>query len=211
VTHIVLVRHGHVEGIHPERFRGRADVPLSALGRRQAAATAARVVGGWRFSTVYTSPMGRCVETGGAIAAAADAAAKPLDVLNDLDYGAWQWKTNEEVRATSPDLLARWFTAPETVRFPDGDSLQDLVARTADALRLVAQLHPRETVVMVAHDSVNRAILMQALAQPLGAYWRIAQSPCAINELEIGEGGPRVMRVNDTSHLDAPDLQPPRA
>jgi broad specificity phosphatase PhoE len=211
VTHIVLVRHGHVEGIHPERFRGRAEVPLSELGRRQAAATAARIAAAWRFVAVYTSPMGRCVATGAAIAAAGGAPAKPLDALNDLDYGAWQWKTNDEVRATAPELLARWFAVPDSVRFPGGDSLQDLVARTADALRLVVELHRRETVVLVGHDSVNRAILMQALAQPIDAYWRIAQSPCAISELEIGDGEPRVLRVNDTTHLDAPDLQPPKA
>ena len=211
MTHIVLVRHGHVEGIHPERFRGRAEIPLSEIGRRQAAATAARVAAGWRPTAVYTSPMGRCVETGAAIATAVSATARSLDALNDLDYGAWQWKTFDEVRAISPALFARWFAAPETVRFPDGDSLPDLVARTADALRQVVERHPNETVVLVGHDSVNRAILMQALAQPMAAYWRIAQSPCAISELEIGDGEPRVLRVNDTTHLDAPGLQPPKA
>ena len=31
---LLLVRHGHVEGIQPERFRGRTDVALSAEGRQ---------------------------------------------------------------------------------------------------------------------------------------------------------------------------------
>jgi len=203
MTRILLVRHGHVDGIVPERFRGRTDVPLSALGRQQAAATAERIAAGWRVAAVYTSPMGRCAETGGAIAAAGGVQAKHLDALNDLDYGAWQWKTYDEVRAASPVLFERWFARPEAVRFPGGDSLQDVVARSADALRLAVERHPRNTVVMVGHDSVNRAILMQVLAQPLSAYWRIAQSPCAINEIEVGEGEPRVLRVNDTAHLDA--------
>jgi broad specificity phosphatase PhoE len=209
MTRILLIRHGHVEGIVPERFRGRADVPLSALGRRQAAATAARIAAGWRFARIYASPMRRCLETAGAIAAPTGAQVETLPSLNDLDYGAWQWKTYDDVRAASPVLFERWFAAPETVRFPGGESLQDLVARTADALRTVIELHAGDTVVMLGHDSVNRAILMQLLDQPLSAYWRIAQSPCGINEIEVGASEPRVLRVNDTAHLDAVDPTTP--
>jgi broad specificity phosphatase PhoE len=30
---IIPTRHGHVAGIHPERFRGRMDLALTELGR----------------------------------------------------------------------------------------------------------------------------------------------------------------------------------
>ena len=43
MTKIILVRHGHVEGISPERFRGRVDLTLTAEGRRQAEVTAHRI------------------------------------------------------------------------------------------------------------------------------------------------------------------------
>jgi probable phosphoglycerate mutase len=202
LTRILLVRHGHVEGIEPERFRGRMDVPLSALGRRQATATGARLAATSSFADVYSSPLGRALATAQAIAEPSGQPVQLVADLNDLDYGEWQWKTYEEVRGASPVLFNRWLASPELIRFPGGDALQDLVARTADALRFVCEAHPHEAVVMVGHDSVNRAILMQALAQPLSAYWRLAQSPCAINELEIEDGQVRVLRVNDTTHLD---------
>ena len=64
---ILLVRHGHVEGIFPERFRGRAELPLTPEGQRQAAATARRIAGEWRPAAIYSSPMGRCIATAGAI------------------------------------------------------------------------------------------------------------------------------------------------
>ena len=31
MTKIILVRHGHVEGISPERFRGRAELALTPI------------------------------------------------------------------------------------------------------------------------------------------------------------------------------------
>ncbi|SEL41930.1 probable phosphoglycerate mutase [Nitrosovibrio tenuis] len=57
---LILMRHGHVEGIYPERFRGRAELPLSALGVRQAQALADRLSVRYAPVALYTSPMGRC-------------------------------------------------------------------------------------------------------------------------------------------------------
>ena len=139
MTKIILTRHGHVEGIEPERFRGRIDVPLTELGRAQARAVAAGIAEIWKPAIVYTSPMSRCVATGQEIAWACGIASEVLEDLNDLDYGRWHWQTHDEVRATWPDLLATWYATPHLLRFPDGDSLQDLVARTADALRFCAR------------------------------------------------------------------------
>jgi phosphoserine phosphatase len=204
MTKIILIRHGHVEGIEPEHFRGRTELPLTELGRAQAKAVAARIAKTWNAAKVYTSPMGRCVETGQEIAKACRIASEPMEALNDLDYGQWQWRTYDEVRATWPELFAAWHTTPHLVRFPEGDSLQDLVARTANALRFVLERHASkgETVVFVGHDSVNRALLLQLLDQSLSAYWCIAQEPCAINEIDIIDSRICVRRMNETHHLE---------
>ena len=75
MTAVILTRHGHVDWIAPERFRGRAALPLTDTGQRQAEATAAFIRSAWpEAAVVYTSPMGRCVDTGAAIAAALGAA-----------------------------------------------------------------------------------------------------------------------------------------
>jgi phosphoserine phosphatase len=205
MTKLILTRHGHVEGISPERFRGRTDLPLTELGERQAKAVAARIAASWKPSRVYTSPMRRCVTTAETVAKGCGVSSAVLDDLNDINYGEWQWQTREAVSATSPGLLALWYSAPHLLRFPGGDSLQDLVARTSDALRFVIGRHPgsTETVVLVGHDSVNRALLLQLLDQPLSAYWLLAQQPCAINEIDITLGQVCVLRVNDTSHLES--------
>jgi phosphoserine phosphatase len=38
MTKIILTRHGHVEGINPERFRGRTDLSLTELGEARSPA-----------------------------------------------------------------------------------------------------------------------------------------------------------------------------
>ena len=201
---IVLVRHGHVEGIHPERFRGRMDVPLTAEGTRQALAVAECVAARWRPALVYTSPLQRCVATGRPIAAAAAVESVVLSGLDDLDYGEWQWRTYDEVRDDWPVLFDLWLSAPHLVRFPRGESLQDLIVRMADVLRMVLERHATGTVVLVGHDSGIRALLLQLLDQPVSAYRRLAPQPASISEVEILGHQVRVLSINETQHLQRP-------
>jgi phosphoserine phosphatase len=202
MTKILLTRHGHVDGIKPERFRGREPLALTERGRAEAEAVARRIAGMWRPTKIYTSPMGRCIDTGAAIAKACGIAAEVCGDLNDLDYGAWQFKTFEQAHSENPALFSAWFATPHLVRFPNGEALQDLVARAANALRLVLSRHLDETIVLVGHDSVNRALLLELLDQPLSAYWRVAQAPCCLNEIDVTGGAICVQRINETRHLE---------
>jgi broad specificity phosphatase PhoE len=203
MTKILLTRHGHVEGIKPERFRGRQPLDLTARGRAQVAALAERIAGAWQPSFIYTSPLGRCIETATAIAKTCGIAAKTCDELNDIDYGAWQFKTFAEAKTLDPTLFAAWFATPHLVRFPNGESLQDIAARVADVVRLVLARLGQQTIVLVGHDSVNRVLLLGFLGLPSSAYWRIAQDPCCINEIDIGGGNVCIRGINATQHLDA--------
>ena len=202
-TKIILTRHGHVAGIAPPRFRGRENIPLTDLGQQQAEAVAERIARLWRPQAIYTSPMQRCIDTGAAIAKACGLAGTAIDALNDLDYGDWQWKTHAEVAAFASNAYETWHRSPQLIRFPKGESLQDLVARTSEAVRLVLRDHRDHTVALVGHDCVNRALLLQVLDQPLSAYWRITLDPCGLTEIDIIDGRFSVRRINDIGHLEA--------
>lgn len=201
MTRIILVRHGHVEGITPERFRGRRDVGLSELGIRQSKATAVRIAEQWNPVIAYTSPLKRCIQTAAPIAAACNTSSVVLTDLDDVHYGDWEWCTHEAVRAQWPALYQRWLQAPHLVRFPNGESLQEVAARVSNVLRLALERHRRQTVVVVGHSFVNRALLLQTLDQPLSAYWRLGQDPCALSEIEVLDEGTTVHRLNETHHL----------
>lgn len=200
--HILLTRHGQVEGIQPERFRGRKDLALTGLGRRQAQALAHRVATESTPQAIYTSPLRRSRETAAEIAAACGLGVQTMESLVDLDYGEWQWRTHDEVRLTHPHDYALWESAPQWLRFPRGESLQDVALRVADGLRGLLHRHADHTVVLVGHDSVNRVLLLHALGLPLSAYWRIAQSPGCLNRIDVTlRGGAAVLLLNDIMHL----------
>jgi phosphoserine phosphatase len=204
MTKIILVRHGHVEGISPERFRGRADLMLTAEGRRQAAATARRIHASWTPAAVYTSPLTRCRTTAEAIAKPFGLAPAALAGLIDIDYGKWQGLTPEEARARWPDEVDAWYRAPDWAAIPGGETLQQVLTRTVSALRDVIGRHPADAVVLVGHDSVNRVILLHTLGLRLSRYWRLGQQPCAINEIEFSADGFTILSMNETYHLENP-------
>lgn len=201
MTKLILVRHGHVEGISPERFRGRADLMLTAEGCQQAAATARRIHASWTPVAVYTSPLSRCRATAEAIASPFGISPAILEGLTDIDYGDWQGMTPDEVRGRWPDRLRTWYGAPHWAVIPGGETLQQVLSRAVSVLHEMIGRHPSDTVVAVGHDSVNRVILLHALELPLSRYWRLGQAPCAINEIDFADDVFTVRSINGTCHL----------
>ncbi|AOY95953.1 histidine phosphatase family protein [Pseudomonas sp. ZM23] len=200
-TKLILTRHGHVDWIAPERFRGRADLALSNLGERQAKMLSERIASSWKPDMIYTSPLSRCVHTGAAISQATGARAEPLADLMDTDYGQWQGLTHEEVRSRWPSEFHDWFHTPELAAIPNGETLAAVLVRSVHVLQFVLKKHADQTIVLVGHDSTNRVILMHALGLSLSRYWRIKQEPCCINEIAIDDGVFTIHRINETHHL----------
>ncbi len=201
MTKIILVRHGHVEGITPERFRGRLDLLLTATGRRQAEVTAKRIASVWRPAAIYTSPMSRCMETGSAIGVPLGLEVQPHAGMNDIDYGGWQGLTPEDAKSRWPKDVETWYRAPHLASIPGGETLQTVLARVTCAFHEMLRRHPNDAVVLVGHDSVNRVILLHALDLPLSRYWHLTQDPCALSELHYINGAFTVRTVNETWHL----------
>ena len=201
MVRIILVRHGHVDWLAPERFRGRAELPLSDLGRRQAQAVARYIAATWKPDAVYTSPLGRCRETGAEIAAPFRLELRPVDGLADIDYGEWQGLTRDEAQERWPDETELWFRTPHIAAIPGGETLAALLSRTSAALRDILWRHPDQTVVLVGHDSVNRVLLLFALEAPLSRYWHLRQEPCAVNELFFDNDSFIIGSINQTQHL----------
>ncbi|HEV2303179.1 MAG TPA: histidine phosphatase family protein [Stellaceae bacterium] len=197
MTAILLVRHGHVEGIMPVRFRGRAELPLSELGRRQAAALGHYIAASFKPEAVYTSPLSRCRDTAAAIAGHFGLTPIVIDGLADIDYGAWQGLTPEDASPRWPQEVAAWRSRPHLVEIPGGESL----ARTTAAFHDILARHATGTIAVVGHESVNRILLLHALELPLARYWHLGQEPCALNRLEFSNGEFLIGSMNETQHL----------
>jgi broad specificity phosphatase PhoE len=184
-----------------ERFRGRFDIPLNTTGVRQARLTARRVAAVWKPTAVYSSPLMRAMSTAQAIAEALSMSVLELPELIDMNFGQWEGLSPDEVRARWPDLLAAWYAAPDTVRMPGGESLDQVRQRCLRALKFIRTNHPGQTVVAVAHTDLNRTMLLAILGVGNDRLWHLRQDTCAINEIEMENEDFTLVSMNETSHL----------
>src|SRR3546814_15528760 len=93
----------------------------------------------------------------------------------------------------------------ELVRMPEGESLQHVFDRAWPALaRAVDGLGADDTVLVVAHDAVNRVLLCRVLGIPLARLWTFRQAPTTLNLLEGADRDHlEFVRPNDCSHHTA--------
>ena len=200
---IILVRHGQTEWNRVERFRGRADVPLNEIGIRQAEETRRRVAAKWQPLAIYSSPLSRAVKTAEEIARHFDLSVEVDPGLVDIDYGAWQGLTPDEVCQHSPDMLDTWYNAPHLAFILGGETLDDLRKRTMETVGNLASQHTTETIVLLGHTVINRVILLAVLGLENERFWRIKQDTCAVNVFEINQGDYTLVSLNDTCHIDS--------
>jgi len=201
-TRVVLVRHGHVEGIDPPRFRGRIDLPLTLLGIRQAERTRDLLAPAFRPAAAYASPLSRCITTAEVIVQPAPIPIVPTPGFVDMDYGEWQGKTYEEVRQSDPRGFEQWFRAPHLVVIPGGETFLDATTRVTETMSNIIAAHCNETILLVGHESVNRLLLLLALGLPLSRFWDLRQAPGAVNLVtHDGVHGWTVESMNESTHL----------
>ncbi len=181
-------------------------MPLDVTGLAQADATGRRLAASEQISAIYSSPLSRAFRTAQAIATYCGLTPQSYPGLIDIDFGSWQGLTPAEVRQQWPDLLEAWFQAPHTVQIPNGENLQILRTRGLTAVNELAARHPDQTIVLIGHTAINRAILLAVLGLGNERFWRLHQDTCAINLIETANGDFTLISLNDTCHLEAAGL-----
>lgn len=200
MTSILLIRHGQTEWNRVERFRGRVDLELNEVGIKQVEATAERVAQ-WQVSAIYSSPLKRALRTAQVLGQRLNLEVRPLPGLIDIDFGNWQGLSPEEVASRDSLTYAQWLENPHLVRFPEGESLEQVRERVATALNDLLSQHREGTIVLVSHKVVCKVLVLSFLGLDNSHFWQVEQDVCAINLFKIGEGVPITLQLNDTCHL----------
>ena len=200
-TRLVLVRHAEPDGAALGRVCGaRTDVALGPEGRAHADRIAA-MLSHQPLTAVYASPLTRALETARPLAHAHGLDPKVVDDLREFDFGEVDGLRFEEIEAGHPELVRAWTDAPETVRFPGGESLADLRARVLPTIAEIRARHDGEAVAVVAHAGVLRVVLGDALGLTDGALFRLDQAHGGVSVVDWLGGVPVVRVVNAAAGL----------
>jgi broad specificity phosphatase PhoE len=200
MTQIILVRHGRTPWNKDKIFRGTIDIPHDEVGEKEAL-----LAGEWlkneTIHAAYASPLSRALDTAKAIAQHHGVPVHELPGLLDINYGDWQGVPLAEVKVKYADLYQQWETAPHTVRFPNGETLDEVRTRALAAVDEVMALNPDKTILLAAHRAVNKVLIAAFLGLDNSHFWRIGQDTTAINRFAKVGGIWHIQLVNDTCHL----------
>ena len=206
---ILLARHGETAWNREGRYQGHTDIPLSEVGEGQAAALGRRL-GGIAIHRAVASPLARARRTAELILGERAGMLGFDPGLKEISHGQWEGKLAQEVEQTHPLLLRQWRAGPpaDFPAGPDAESLGQVLARAWEALeRATRGLGEEQTLLLVAHDAVNRVVLCRVLGLPLERVWSFRQAPATLNVLAGKDlAHLQVVRLNDAEH-SAPLLQ----
>lgn len=204
---ILLARHGETPWNAEGRYQGQVDIPLSDVGIAQATALGERLKS-LRIDRAVASPLSRATRTAQLALGEARAPMLTFDEgFLEIGHGDWEGLTTAEIEAKDPQRLLEWRKAPDVVQMPGpgGECIQQVQDRAWPALvRACEGLDEQQTLLVVAHDAVNRVLLCKLLGMSLARMWTYRQAPATLNLLE----GPsvealEVVRLNDCAHHTA--------
>ena len=180
---------------------GQLDSALSQRGEKQAAAIANRLSTSC-FTRLYSSDLGRAVQTADAIANKCNIIVQLDQGLRERNMGVFQGLTRKEKKAQFAQVWKKSKEIGAEYVIPGGgESRNQRLARSIQVMNRLADKHSNETIVVVSHDGILRGFLGHILGLDVQTETRIARANATYNSFLKENGLWRLKVWGDTSHL----------
>ena len=208
-TTLHFIRHGDAIpelGAAFDAATGYDVLGLSAKGRVQARALAARMAATTDLGAIYSSPTLRARETADAIAAATGLAVRLEPRVREVYLGS---ESVEHVAAQDRARIVKERLASLAViairdgswaAVPGVEAGSEVRARMLSAVDEIVAAHPDQHVAIVSHAGSINAYLASILGISRDFFFPIGNT--SLNSVRIAEGRPLLLRLNDTAHLE---------
>lgn len=187
---LYVLRHG--EPVCRQMFYGHRDVELSARGIEQAKAQA-RALERVDVAAVHSSDLQRATFGAQLIA---DARGLTVDVdvgLREMHLGRLEGVAHADAVVQHQTLAARSYRDMLDFRMPEGgESVRDVMGRVIPRIEAMVETHrvavlggERRSVVLYAHNTVNRVVLARAAGAGPEGYARFAQRYGSLSRIDF--------------------------
>lgn len=178
-TRVDLLRHG--EPLGGSKYRGQVDDPLSERGWQQMW-DAVENRDGW--DRIVTSTLTRCSDFAEQLGAQRGIPVVPEPQLVEVGFGIWEGKSRAELEAIEPGQVARFYRDPVGNRPEGAEPLDVFAGRVQSAFVNMLETYPGESLLVVAHAGVIRAIIAHVLGMPAERMYRIHVKNAGITSLK---------------------------
>jgi len=200
LSKLLLVRHGDTKLNSAERFWGQTDVELSAAGMRQAERLRDRLAT-QKIDAIYTSNLSRASMTTKIIASSHQLAIITCAELREISFGKLEGLAFKEISQLYPKVTEEWSNWSLTLKFPGGESVDELNNRVSKFLDRLEKHTSEETILIVAHSAPLRLLVCHLLRIGLQHWRQIRLDLASLSILETYPQGAILSLLNDVSHL----------
>lgn len=205
-TLLTLIRHGQSIWNAVGRAQGQSPIPLSDLGRQQAAYLGTLAMGLQPpVEALYCSDLPRCRQTMMPIAEALGLPVRYDFRLREIDVGILQGLSHDEMELYAGEALAAHRREPMRVPLPGGETRADLRVRSVEAIVEIGAAHSGQHVLIVTHGGSISEVLRHFGLWPYTP-WQVDAPPIQNTSrtmLRLANGGDsaELLLPPDTSHL----------
>ncbi|MDZ8259638.1 histidine phosphatase family protein [Nostoc sp. ChiQUE01b] len=227
MTRVIIVRHGQSGYNTERRIQGRTDASTLTEKGRNDASKVGKALSNILFNTIYSSPLQRAKHTADIIQnelatqAKQSAVLQVSDLLLEIDLPLWEGLLTAQVKQKLAEDYRTWHQHPDELRMllNDAEGTREhfpvlaLYEQARQFWQEILSQHQGETILIVGHNGINRALISTALGIPPSRYHSIQQSNCGITVLNFagGLGEPvQLESLNQTQHTGEtlPSLRP---
>ena len=165
MTTFIFVRHGQSEANVNKVFTGQSNIPLSALGEKQAACTGEFISENFKIDAVYASDLRRAYDTARIITSKLGIPEDQIHTdkeLREINAGKWEGMYFSDIPEKYPEAYFNWENNADIFRFPGGESTQEAFLRVYNKISEISEENSGKTVLVVFHAMPLKLLLSYA-------------------------------------------------
>lgn len=203
-TRVLAVRHGETVWNVQGRMQGHLDSALDASGRAQADALGRRLARE-TMHAVYSSDLGRALETAARIVAHTGHDVNRDARLRERGLGVFQGLTGEEAAARHPEHWHRFRTRDADHDLDGGETLVEFSRRVIGGVSELVARHRGECILIVTHGGALDVLHRHTTGMRLDAPRTFTLLNASLNVFEIAAGRWTLIHWGDVDHLGVRD------
>jgi len=200
---LYLARHGLTTWNEANRIQGSKNPDLNAAGELQAKRLARRLKKE-KISLIYTSDRLRSKKTAQIIQKILKVPLRYEKGLREIDLGAWEGKTPQEVNRLYQNGYRKWLRAPSRVRIPGAEPVTRFRKRVLETFSRLLRTAPEGNILIVSHGGVIATFLASLLKGSEDYFLlRLKLDNAGLSVIRVKDQTAVVVScINDTSHLE---------
>lgn len=193
-TTIYLVRHGVTAANKNDVFAGRTPEPLLAEGASQLEAVGHRLAE-YGISKIFCGPLARTRQSAEIVGRMLSVPVEANAALDEINIPHWDGLTKEMIRARFGSEYPTWLADPAGFSVSGCETIAEVQGRAVAFLQAIFRTFPGQSLLVVSHLIVVRAVLLYYLARPLAEFRAIKVGNAQLVTLRRDDSGVTVVEM----------------